>query len=128
MMNGGDWASRYDITDIRQCLEKALENLPYAREIEASGSRIGIVHAEPPRDWTSIERAETSDKHDLVWGRSRIKRQDQTRVLGIDAVVVGHSIVEQPTRLGNVLYIDTGAFHTQTLTLIEADEVIAWLE
>ena len=61
----------------------------------------------------------------MVWGRSRITSKDQTPVTGIDAVVVGHTIVQEPAWLGNVHYIDTGAFHTGKLTLIDAREVLA---
>lgn len=127
MMNGGDWADRCASSDVGACLERALEHLPYARDVEVKGHRIGMVHAEPPADWAMLESEGARHEHDMVWGRSRIQRRDETCISGIDGVVVGHTIVPHPLCLGNVLYIDTGAFHTQNLTLMEADEVIGWV-
>jgi serine/threonine protein phosphatase 1 len=38
-------------------------------------------------------------------------------------VVCGHTPVKTPVRLGNVHYIDTGAYFTGNLTLIELGEL-----
>ncbi|WP_230805737.1 hypothetical protein [Halomonas sp. IOP_14] len=125
MINGGTWAITENMIEVRQILREALKYLPYARQIDVLGQQVGIVHAEPPADWSQVEMADDAGKVEMVWGRTRIKRRDTTPVVGIDAVVVGHTIVEQPTWLGNVFYIDTGAFHTGRLTLINAREVLA---
>ncbi|OAZ96307.1 metallophosphoesterase [Halomonas sp. G11] len=125
MINGGTWASKESRSEVRQILFEALTYLPYARQVEVMGQQVGIVHAEPPADWSTIEDAGPAEKEQIVWGRSRIKRMDKTPVTGIDAVVVGHTIIERPTWLGNVFYIDTGAFQTGRLTLINAREVLA---
>ncbi|MCG6657160.1 metallophosphoesterase [Halomonas campisalis] len=121
LLNGGSWALRRGLGEARRRLEIALQHLPYAREVEVQGKRIGIVHADPPDDWGQIEQADTER---LLWGRERIARGDQTPVAGIDMVVVGHSIIDAPQTLGNVYYIDTGAFHTGRLTLVEAGELV----
>lgn len=123
MINGGVWALSENMREVRQILNEALRYLPYARELEASGKRIGMVHAEPPGDWTLVNV--TGYRQEMIWGRSRISSRDDTLVSGIDAVVVGHTIVIEPTWLGNVFYIDTGAFQTGRLTLIDAREVLA---
>lgn len=123
MMNGGTWALSENMVEVRQILDEALRHLPYAREVEVAGKRIGVVHAEPPADWADVMRP--AGLQQLVWGRTRIKKGDDTLVNGIDAVVVGHTILEQSERLGNVQYIDTGAFHTGRLTLIDAREVLS---
>lgn len=122
MLNGGGWVVRSGVGEVRKTLEGALRYLPYAREVTVAGRRVGMVHAEPPSDWSCIEGA---DPEALVWGRSRIQRGDETPVAGIDAVVVGHTIVDEPLTLGNVHYIDTGAFHTGRLTLVEARELLS---
>jgi len=124
-INGGSWVYLHGVHEVRTILNAALEHLPYAREVEVTGKRIGIVHAEPPSDWGLIELNGHAIKQELVWSRAKISRMDCTPVAGIDAVVVGHTILEQPTALGNVHYIDTGAFHTCRLTLIEAKEVLS---
>lgn len=124
-MNGGDWIERHDVKAVTATLEKALTHLPYAREVEVAGRTLGMVHAEPPPDWRLIETAGQTLAHDLVWGRRRISAGDRTPVAHIAAVVVGHTIVERPVTLGNVHYLDTGAFHTGRLTLIDARELLA---
>ncbi|MFP4137259.1 MAG: metallophosphoesterase [Halomonas sp.] len=124
LMNGGSWVRRHEACDVRQRLDAALEQLPYAREVAVAGKRLGIVHAEPPPDWSWIEDGGEALKEQLVWGRHRIAQQDTTPVEGIDAVVVGHTIVPAPIQLGNVNYIDTGAFETGRLTLLEARELV----
>ncbi|MBB3142806.1 metallophosphoesterase [Halomonas organivorans] len=125
MSNGGTWALGENLREVKATLEAALEHLPYAREVEVDGQRIGMVHAEPPKDWATLWQVDGPNRVQMVWGRTRIQQQDETPVIGIDAVVVGHTIVGAPTQLGNVHYIDTGAFHTGRLTLIEARELLA---
>lgn len=126
MVNGGTWALSENMLEVKQIVGEALRHLPYARELEVAGKRIGMVHAEPPADWGLLPLEDhAAGNQRLVWGRSRITAGDITPVSGIDAVVVGHTIVEAPVTLGNVHYIDTGAFHTGRLTLIDAREVLA---
>lgn len=125
-INGGSWVYRYNVHEVRSILNAALEHLPYARMVEVDGKHIGVVHADPPQNWKLLELEDHSaGRHALVWGRTRISEMDRTPVTGIDAVVVGHTVVERPTTLGNVHYIDTGACHSGRLTLIEAREVLA---
>lgn len=120
-MNGGSWVYLEGAQEVKAILGEALRHLPYAREVEVSGKRIGMVHAEPPADWADIE---SCDPQHLVWSRSRISRGDSSTVENIDAVVVGHTILDEPMWLGNVHYIDTGAFHTGRLTLVDARELL----
>ncbi|MDI5891967.1 metallophosphoesterase [Halomonas rhizosphaerae] len=121
MINGGGWVVESGVGETRRVLQAALRHLPLAREVTVKGKRIGMVHAEPPTDWSRIEEA---DPRALVWERSRIQRGDETPVADVDAVVVGHTIVERPLTLGNVHYIDTGAFCTGRLTLVDARELL----
>ena len=125
MINGGTWPQKENLDDVKMVLREAMRHLPYAREVSVGGKRIGIVHAEPPGDWSRLELEDNDAGHErLIWRRSRIKAGDATLVEGIDAVVVGHSIVGGITVLGNVYYIDTGAFMSGRLTVIEATELL----
>ncbi|MDW7745155.1 metallophosphoesterase [Halomonas sp.] len=121
MINGGGWIVESGVGETREILEASLRHLPLAREVAVKGKRVGMVHAEPPADWSRIESA---DQEALIWGRFRIQRGDETAVAGIDAVVVGHTIVERPLTLGNVHYLDTGAFCTGRLTLVDARDLL----
>lgn len=118
LANGGYWAfADGDPYQVKALANDAVSRLSYAIELECGGIRFGIIHAEVPgNDWSLLEQSDTAE---MTWGRSRIKRQDQTPVRGIDLVICGHTIVQQPLLLGNVLYIDTGAFNTGRLTLID---------
>ncbi|MBS9403171.1 metallophosphoesterase [Halomonas sp. TRM85114] len=124
-INGGSWVFLNNVHEVRTILNAALEHLPYAREVAVAGKRVGMVHADPPVNWELLEMENhPAGLHALVWGRSRITAADTTPVKGIDAVVVGHTILEEPLTLGNVHFIDTGAFSTGRLTLIDAREVL----
>ncbi|QEM84008.1 metallophosphoesterase [Halomonas binhaiensis] len=121
VMNGGTWIHGESLKEVSSVLADALEHLPYAREVATAGKRVGIVHAEPPEDWTQLE---STDPYTLLWGRNRIHQEDTTHVVNIDDVVVGHTILYEPVVMGNVHYIDTGAFYTGRLTLAQAEDLL----
>lgn len=128
LLNGGGWIHGERMPAVRELLDDVMIRMPHAFEIEVAGARVGIVHAEPPRDWKQVETADEALDRDMVWSRRRIGRQDRSLVTGIDLVVVGHTIVEAPRCLGNVRYIDTGAFATKQggyLTLERLDDLVA---
>ncbi|WP_429180040.1 hypothetical protein [Aeromonas salmonicida] len=50
-------------------------------------------------------------KNVCLWSRRRIERLDESGVEDLVALVVGHTPVGRPTRLGNVYYIDTGGWY-----------------
>ncbi|WP_043447204.1 metallophosphoesterase [Halotalea alkalilenta] len=115
--NGGTWAGEVNPRELKELLERALPRLPLAMEVAVGDQRVGIVHAQPPSDWRLLERGIDKYREALLWARTRISREDRTPVEGIDAVVVGHTPVERPRLLGNVHYIDTGAYKSGVLTL-----------
>ncbi|WP_129139846.1 metallophosphoesterase [Modicisalibacter coralii] len=125
--NGGRWALKEDRVSLQALVDAALARMPYAIEVALGATRIGIVHAEPPDDWRDIEQADSMLRRHLVWARQRLAGWDTRPVAGIDAVIVGHSILERPTNLGNVRYIDTGAFTTQHLHVEPLSESLARL-
>jgi len=124
--NGGNWVFLDGVEEARSTMNAARPHLPLAREICAGQRRLGVVHADPPDDWGQIEQ--TPAEH-LLWSRRRFRRDsggslDSTRVEGVDAVVVGHTIVEAPLWLGNVLHLDTGACAGGRLTLAAVDDIL----
>ena len=144
MQNGGIWIADYlgihiqELADdvfndvsimtkyplLRQWL-KTLENLPYAIEIKSSDKKIGLIHAEIPDNipWPSLEAELDKDKvrHSCLYSRKRIRAllPGRYRIKGVDEVYCGHTIVSSPKTIGNVHYIDTGAFANQNLTIIQ---------
>lgn len=116
---GGNWVYMHYAPEVKSLLGEALRHMPLAREVVCGDRRIGICHAEPPLDWQEVRERPEYHLDRLTWGRTRIKRQQASTVKGVDAVVVGHSIVPEPTWLGNVVFLDTGAYHHEgRLTLV----------
>ena len=52
-------------------------------------------------------------KNVCLWSRRRIERLDEGGVADLAALVVGHTPVRVPVRLGNVHYIDTGGWYPE---------------
>lgn len=111
-----------------------LSRLPVALEINMrDGSRIGIIHAEPPgwnngRSWdealallTATGAGERSMAlNQALYERSRITSGDNRFAQGISQVYVGHSTTQSVLHLGNVSYIDTGcSFSDGMLTIVD---------
>nr|WP_255511251.1 metallophosphoesterase [Zobellella iuensis] len=126
-MNGGQWMLEHDQADVEACARAALARMPYAIEVDVGGKRVGLVHAEvPAHDWHSLQHPLSEARlAQLLWARERITRRDRSPIAHIDLVLVGHTIVPAITRLGNTLFIDTGAFSSRgRLTLLE---IQSWL-
>jgi len=126
--NGGDWFAMVDKKDRPRILNQA-NDLPFVLTVNhRSGIRFGICHAEPPvLDWKNIESVEKDDhaQQEMLWGRTRIKEENQTKVLNIDWVFCGHTPLGRPGVLGNTIFIDTGAcFPDGYLTVINVDKFI----
>lgn len=121
MMNGGGWSEDIESGRLRKFGELVVEKCPYTIEVKTSLGTIGVVHAESHNDWN--ENGRYYDKEKNTWGRSKIRTMDDTPIKNIDRVVVGHTIVKEPVRLGNVVYIDTGAYNGYDLTVFTVDDV-----
>jgi serine/threonine protein phosphatase 1 len=116
VFNGGAWFHDQNLNLMKCLAEEADKKMPYWMELQSENNKIGIVHAEPPADWESID---DTDSQFLIWSRERINEKDCSIVENIDVVYVGHTPLEQPIELGNVRYVDTGAFHTGNLTIAQ---------
>lgn len=135
LKNGGGWFLR--LTDEqRKAIAQVFATLPYAIEIDTSVGRVGIVHAEIRgnfwddfiADWQRVtsnnKRKEFIEK--CCWSRDIIDAftKDGTipdPIYDLNKLIVGHSRVPEPMRLANIHYIDTGAYKTGKLTLLQID-------
>lgn len=121
-----------------------LNDAPVACRIRTPGSHyIGVVHADVPEDsWDALADELTNFpvwRHDVVqeclWRRTRAEwaisaLEDgewlDLSIPGIDHVFLGHTIVDgSPMTNGNCTWIDTGAFFTGTLAVLDVDDWIA---
>lgn len=104
--NGGEWAMTLGYEDREELygpLLTRLVNLPYIIKV----GDVAILHAECTL--ASINDIGGEDTHMLTWGRSIINDGIAGIVGDIKHIVVGHSVVPKPVRVGNHVFIDTGA-------------------
>lgn len=118
--NGGGWS--WD------CTEKQLEELrQLVRDkmyqtitVDTVYGKVGVVHAESTDDWN--DNGDLSRQTNL-WARTRIKCGQDMPIKNIDRVVVGHTPLKEVVRLGNMVYIDTGAVFDGQLTILTPDDI-----
>ncbi len=117
--NGGEWHLGVSKEQL-QAFSDLLERLPFVLEIElVNGKRVGVCHGEfPLNSWMPDKVAADDDLIEaLLWSREKVLNHDDSVVTGIDDIYCGHTIVGKPVTLGNTHFIDTGAFHTNNLTM-----------
>ena len=118
--NGGAW-NVSNPPGVQQDFAAAFAALPVAIELQTEGGLVGIVHADVPgSSWPMFVEAlenpalSNSARERMIdqaqWSRDRIDKLFRDDVVGVRAVVVGHTPVERFTSLGNVHYIDTAAW------------------
>lgn len=106
---------------MRHAYSATFNALPIAIELETDQGLVGIVHADCPRaSWqafiAALEDPETpkQEREHIIdmaqWSRDRADRCDDSTVEGVRAIVVGHTPMQAWTSLGNVIFIDTGAW------------------
>lgn len=128
--NGGQWfmaLGAQGLEHIQKAIVEAFEKLPFAIEIVRDTGKVGIIHANWPvqiANWEDLVDSVNGDMghyylDDIIWGRGRIRNGDTSGVEGLEKLYVGHSIVKEKIILGNIHYIDTGAFKTDMLWVEE---------
>ena len=143
MRNGGAWFARLASQE-QAHVAALLAALPLSIEaVTPAGHRVGFLHGGlPHNDWGMLDPASfaaTPDEiADLVWDRDVIADAlrflrlggdpcDFPKVRNIDHVFHGHSIVGRPVTLGNRSWIDTGAFQSGVLSVLDVDQWLARL-
>jgi serine/threonine protein phosphatase 1 len=135
IINGGVWFYSLQETE-RSEIADTLDTLPFAIELYTKErKKIVIVHADcgsgDEQSWVftrkQLSKGCPVTKAQVLWSSSRIKSCMYTPrhpipIRDIDLAVVGHSVVDSPTMIDNVLYIDTGAVFTGNFTLFDVNE------
>ncbi len=122
-INGGEWMTGLPHVE-QQCYAILCEDLPLGIEVDTDEGLIGIVHAECPlQDWDLFKSLlETNQEYFeavAMWSRKKISDGNASHVLGVHKLYVGHTPVQQPYELGNVVYIDTGACFGHPISIIQ---------
>jgi serine/threonine protein phosphatase 1 len=127
--NGGAW-NIGNTTQESQRFADAFSALPVAIEVSTDAGLVAVVHADCPcRAWAdftaaletgwvrgadgTLSQSPREVDHLIMmaqWSRDRADKLFDGEVEGVRAVVVGHTPMERATSLGNVLFIDTGAW------------------
>jgi serine/threonine protein phosphatase 1 len=137
----GKWWEKVDKKQ-REEIRTALAKLPIVADIETSGGKIGIVHADMQTrvTWQEfIKQIQESEKLRtyVLWSRGRLERFRVTgstdHVDGIKMVVLGHTPMKEHLQISNLCYIDTGAAYTSskdlgTLTLLQIEPEISYFQ
>jgi serine/threonine protein phosphatase 1 len=101
--------------------------LPIAMQIETAAGLVGMVHADCPfPDWATLRDylllrlpAQRNTDEACQWSRARLKTGNRDGVRGVRAVIVGHTPVRVPKRLGNVVHIDTAGWSEGYFTFVD---------
>lgn len=125
--NGGSFFYKLSLQD-QVKYKQWFKTLPITITIETGFSRYGVTHAQVNyeiTDWDlAVSLGDGTLKQDLIWSRDVINNCEsphyQHRIVeGIELLFCGHSIVDQPTLVGNSLFIDLGANYYGRLCFIE---------
>ena len=130
--NGGEWFYQLDGQAMYN-IAKVFAELPVVLEVDHKGRKFGFVHGHiEQNDWSefkeSFKEEPTSfrDPSEIaMWGRERLDLDNKqyTHVTGVDAVIMGHTVTQKPCKRDNCYYIDTGAVHWGTLTILDLSRI-----
>lgn len=122
--NGGAWFMALTWAE-REEFAAQFRELPIAIEVETSAGPVGLVHADCPfPSWKqlilALEAGASDDlptngglrlvKNACMWSRRRVENEERSGVVDVFAVVVGHTPLSCPRKLGNVYHIDTAGW------------------
>jgi serine/threonine protein phosphatase 1 len=128
--NGGEWF--YQLDGRVMCdIARQFDELPIALEVNHNGKKYGFIHGHiEQNDWNEFASnkgvSAFRDPAQLaMWGRERLDSDNlqYTHVKGIDAVIMGHTVTQKPCKRDNCYWIDTGAVHWGTMTILDLSKV-----
>lgn len=130
--NGGEWFYMLDGQAMYN-IAKTFAELPVVLEINHNGKKFGFVHGHiEQNNWDEFKETFTQeptafrDPSELaMWGRERLNDENlqYTHVSGVDAVIMGHTVTQKPCKRDNCYWIDTGAVHWGTMTILDLSKI-----
>ena len=130
--NGGEWFYMLDGQAMYN-IAKTFAGLPVVLEVNHKGKKFGFVHGHiEQNNWDEFKETFTQeptafrDPSELaMWGRERLNDENQqyTHVSGVDAVIMGHTVTQKPCKRDNCYWIDTGAVHWGTMTILDLEKI-----
>jgi serine/threonine protein phosphatase 1 len=114
--NGGTWATMVTEEGLAE-LAALVSTLPLAIVVGEGEQRFNVIHGEFYGSDAALEdvleniRPDSPVPLSLTWGRDMLKGVIDPAVQeNLSLTFCGHNIVEQVGKIGNQVYIDTGAF------------------
>ncbi len=129
--NGGEWFYMLDGQAMYN-IAKTFAELPVALEISYNGKKFGFVHGHiEENNWDEFKASFAENQRgraasDLaMWGRDRLNEDNKqyTHVKGVHAVIMGHTVTQKPCKRDNCYWIDTGAVHWGTMTILDLSKI-----
>ena len=125
ILNGGRWHLLVPTEKLHYYAD-LVDTLPELISVTTpSGKLIALCHAEYPLPYWAPDDIEKDSelRNHMMWSREKVRSGDTSAVSGVDTIICGHTIVESPQQLGNSFYIDTGAFQSNILTLVNLENL-----
>lgn len=125
---GGGWLQAVSRTDLKALAALIESQMSLALTVETALGRIGVIHAEGPSNWASLDYT-LEDWNPHVWSVNAYNRALTMRaqpVKGVDAVVAGHVGALYVQAGKNQLWIDT-LMQSGKLTVLSAEDIFARL-
>lgn len=128
--HGGEWFYRLSEDKQRDVVDQCMR-LPIALEVGYQHQRYGFVHADFQQNHWDLFKQELETvnpsqgrvcRERALWGRSRVRNRPPEyykMVKGIDAVFLGHTVVDLVTKRNNCYFIDTGGVFGMLLTVLQ---------
>lgn len=132
MNNGGYWfvqLAEDQYQNIKALLPQLVE-LPIALTLTVDGDKqVGLSHAQPPVfDWHKFTKSIQPKEKEIwraLWGRDVVRSRIVTHVNGVCATFHGHTVISAPITLGNMHFLDTGAYIHNRVHLLEINKVLS---
>jgi len=137
--NGGSWVKDTEGSEHEKII-RAISNLPYMITVpNKAGKLVAVVHAGLPdgSSWPQMIGQKLSESviFDMIWSRNRYlyARGDEKSkqvwddgvIPGIDAVVCGHTVTEQPFWAGKFCHIETAGWRDgRKFTVLPMDQIL----
>lgn len=126
--NGNEWFFEEDLNVRKEIISK-FKSLPFAIQV----GQIGIVHAYPDNCWKktldSIKYNDQLKISSYIWNRSISKLVSKgnnslvRKIKNIDYVIVGHQIQAEAKIIENIVFLDTGYYSGNALSLISLNDM-----
>lgn len=123
---GGGW-----FLDLPSCEQarfaERFGRMPLALEIDTPDGLVGVVHADCPcPSWAELrEQLQAHIPPELEtycqWSRRRLQAEDERSIIGLRALIVGHTPLHTVKVLGNIWHIDTGGWSSGHFSLLALD-------